>query len=391
MKSLIVLLSLLAAAPAAAAARDTYICLVPDTQGLTVVNTTGQVPDMNSCKPNPDPAYGCKGSHCEASPYCKTNWIETDKLMLRNLAYELTGQWEKIDYSEISGGDATRSHQNAGLDHPRCDLILGLGDITNNPDGVFDWPWDKLQTHQQEWQIGLEDLWSIIDASGIPYLAVQGNHDSLDAYKRFLGILRVEAKPWFYAMEKTQRVSYAIKVKLPTGHTFCVVGLSWRGGTGPDPTERAWAQDTWGCGGDYPTIGVQHSGQGWNQIQAGARNGESFFFANGHWIQVPCSTKTFVSRGGGRGYFTFFSNWQTHGRWDRDEGGPPALGGNGGRGNTTWDGLGTFYTVVRVSPAEKKVQAWDWSPYFLTRTARQPINSKLDVDFDFDASYGAPK
>ena len=209
-KSLIGVLLLLVALPAAAAERDTYICLVPDTQGLTIVFPTGQVPDMNTCQPNQDPAFGCKGSYCQSSPYCKTSWIETHKLMLRNLAYELTGQWEKIDYTEISGGDTTRSHEKTGLDHPRCDLILGLGDITNNPDGVMDVPYDQLQTHQQEWKIATDNLWSIIDASGIPYLASQGNHDSFDAYKRFLGLLATEKKPWFYAMEKTRRASYAI-------------------------------------------------------------------------------------------------------------------------------------------------------------------------------------
>jgi hypothetical protein len=272
-------------------------------------------------------------------------------------------------------------------------LILGLGDITNNPDGVFDFPYDKLQTHQEEWKIAIDNLWSIIDQSGIPYLASQGNHDSLDAYKRFLGLLGTEKKPWFYAMEKTKKSSYAIKAKLPSGE-FCVVALSWRGGVSADPAEQAWVRDTWGCGGDHPTIGVHHSGQGWGPIQRDARNAESFFFANGHWITNPFSAKAYVSRGaGGFGYFNFFSNWQARGRWDRDEGGPVLLGGNGGRGNTTWDGLGTFYTVVRVSPAEKKVQAWDWSPYFLSRNTRYPLNgnSKLDVDFDFDARYGAPQ
>ncbi len=395
MKSLIAITLLLAAAPASRAAeRDTIICLIPDTQWLTIGATSGQVPDMSTCQPSQDPSYGCKGEYCKSSPYCKTNWIETHKLLLRNLAYELTGQWEKIDYTEISGGDTTKSHQTKGLDHPRCDLILGLGDITNNPDGVFDFPYDKLQTHQDEWKLATENLWSIIDASGIPYLPSQGNHDSLDAYKRFLGLLGTEKKPWFYTMEKTRRSSYAIKPKLASGLELCVVGLSWRGGTGPDRTERAWARDTWGCGANLPTIGVQHSGQGWAEIQADPRNAESFFFAHGHWITIPFSAKQYVARAaGGFGFFNFFSNWQARGRWDKDDAGPRPMTGNGGRGNTTWDGLGTFYTVVRVSPAEKKVQAWDWSPYFLSRNTRYPFNgnSSLDVDFDFDARYSPGK
>ena len=51
---------------------------------------------MNTCQPNQDPAFGCKGEYCKSSPYCKTSWIETHKLMLRNLAYELTGKASSV-------------------------------------------------------------------------------------------------------------------------------------------------------------------------------------------------------------------------------------------------------------------------------------------------------
>ena len=57
-----------------------------------------------------DPSQGsCIGANCEKSPYCKDSWYRTGEILLDNMAYSMTGQWQKIDYSAIKGRDDVQS------------------------------------------------------------------------------------------------------------------------------------------------------------------------------------------------------------------------------------------------------------------------------------------
>ena len=83
------------------------------------------------------------GASCEHSPYCKGTWFDTGRQLLRNLAYDLTGQWEKEDYAGIGELDGATAPRTGPPDHPRCDAILSLGDMIDIPSypapPVFDW------------------------------------------------------------------------------------------------------------------------------------------------------------------------------------------------------------------------------------------------------------
>ena len=134
------LLLLLALGGRAAAAEDrsVYLCFVPDTQHLTssisgcasgtaAARTTRRPPRCSATR------FTCSGAYCEHSPYCKGTWFDTGRQLLRNLAYDLTGQWEKEDYKGIGELDGATAPRTGPPDHPRCDAILSLGDMIDIP------------------------------------------------------------------------------------------------------------------------------------------------------------------------------------------------------------------------------------------------------------------
>ena len=270
---------------AAAADRSVYLCFVPDTQHLT--SSVVWLLERNSCRADNKDAPALKatkwtctpGSSCEHSPYCKGTWFETGRQLLRNLAYDLTGQWAKEDYQGFGELDGATAPRTGPPDHPRCDAILSLGDMIDIPSypapPLFDWTkafggtayvsndpdygdlpaWQKAQADVID-----ADFWKIIRASGVPYLPVPGNHDPPKLFRRLLTSLEFTGAPFFHAQEGTRKQENAILFKTPTGKPFCALNLGEGVVFQSTPVEVRWAIHNVGCGGGHPTILIQHGG-----------------------------------------------------------------------------------------------------------------------------------
>ena len=372
--------------------RDIYLCFIPDTQNQT--SQDDQVPNRLTCAVADD----CTGTNCTKSPYCSGEWQgRTSGLLMRNLAYELTGQYSKIDWTEISGNDPTRSFwPNALAPHPRCDVIISLGDMADINDGV-----DNAGLNinnigqaggQQQW-LHVREFWSIINASGIPYLPVRGNHDPANLYRELMETtLNFTSKSFYYAEEPTRDLQYAIKFPTPTGKQFCVIGGNSAVHTylNADGTELAWVNANVGCGANLPTIVVQHEGvdddgdlavSGFlDSVSVADTSGYAFMFAGGH--NVPAYSAKSVGTLDGFTRFRFGTDFQECNRHNAGLSSP--------YGVTPSDGSGDYYTVIRISPERDTVSGYDWSPYWLT-TNTDPDGcaptSSINTSFDFDARF----
>jgi hypothetical protein len=309
-------------------------------------------------------------------------------------------------------------------------MILGLGDMMD-----IEYPPAKLCTpasldhagptdsyHQYE---AIEGFWQIIKASGIPFLPLRGNHDPEACYTKLMTALDFESLPFYYSKSTSGRApssdgsgksdgavlsgqSYAIKAEI-AGKTFCAVGVQdavandmW---PGPAMTDVAFCDAAIGCGGGFPTLLTSHGavhptgeiddsgdpalGRLRSGCVADPNNGELFAVAGGHYTSpVKSSFKgSEVIPETGQRVWKFFSNWQ---EMNRHNGGKPSWPG----GVTASDSQGGVYTVITISPSEKKICAHDWNPYFQTRSERgngqEPgliAMSELCEPFDFDARF----
>ncbi len=402
---------------------------MPDTQNLANQWDAGVVSPATSC--GVDPLKGsCAGAACEKSPYCVDSWYRTGEILLENMAYSMTGQWEKIDYSAIKGRDDVKSKLTKSLDHPKCDMILGLGDMMDisfppgklcTP-GVLDKASPTDNYHQYE---AVLRFWRIIAESGVPFLPLRGNHDPEDCFSKLMTELEFDKRPFYYAKSSSERPpefkgeyvqyrpvlagqSYAIKTEID-GHTFCAVGVQdaivnqhW---PGPDVTDVGFCKQAIGCGGNFPTILTSHGavlphgriddsgdpalGQLRSGCVADANHAELFLVAGGHWTSpVRSSYKgSEVIAETGQRVWKLFSNWQEQ---NRHNGGKPSWPD----GVTASDSQGGVYTVVTISPSEKTLCAHDWNPYFQSRNAtdngQEPGSiamSELCEDFDLEARF----
>jgi hypothetical protein len=414
--ALVALLGL--AAPALAADRAVHLCFVPDTQHLT--SSINWLRERETCRADNKDApalkvtkFTCSGAACEHSPYCKGSWFETGRQLLRNLAYDLTGQWEKEDYTGIGELDGATAPRKGPPDHPRCDAILSLGDMIDIPSfpagNEFTWlaprggtayavrdpDYDDLPAWQKaQADVIDEDFWRIIRASGIPYLPVPGNHDPPKLFRRLVSSLELTSAPFFHAQEPTRKQENAILFKTPTGVPFCALNLSEGIVFKATKAEVRWVVDHVGCGGGHPTILIQHGGVFGPRLmgntpevvmQAAATTDEIVIVAGGHWGS-PVSTKLERRNGvNDRQQFLLYSNWQevaihTGGAESRPHGATELYGG------------GIYYTVVRIDPVAKTFSAWDWSPYWRSRQMGKvgtngPATSALEKGYDFDAVF----
>ena len=412
-----------------AVARDITICLVPDTQNLADQEDGGVVMPASTCQVDPQKG-SCAGANCQKSPYCVDSWYRTGEILLDNVAYSMTGQWEKIDYSAIKGRDDVKSRLDHSLDHPKCDMILGLGDMMD-----LSFPPGKLCTpavldnasptdnyHQYQ---AVEGFWKIIKASGIPFLPLRGNHDPEDCFTKLMTALDFDSLPFFYAKSSSPRPpggdgpnakygavfagqSYAIKAEID-GRTFCAVGVqdavaneAW---PGPDVTDVGFCDAAIGCGGKFPTLLTSHGAVHANGMiddfgdpalgtlrsgcVADPNNAELFVVAGGHWTSpVTSSYKgSEVIPETGKRVWKLFSNWQ---EMNRHNGGKPSWP----EGVTPSDSQGGVYTVITISPSAKTICAHDWNPYFQTRSEKgngqEPggiAMTELCEDFDFDTRF----
>lgn len=422
---------LIALVAGTAEARDITICLVPDTQNLANQWDGGLVMPDKTCQVDPQKG-SCAGAACQKSPYCTESWFRTGETLLNNVAYSMTGQWEKIDYSAIKGRDDVKSKLDESLDHPKCDMILGLGDMMD-----ISYPPGKLCTpgaldnasptdnyHQYEAILG---FWKIIRDSGIPFLPLRGNHDPEDCFTKLMTTLEFDSLPFFFSKSSSTRPpggegpnakygavlagqSYAIKAEID-GRTLCAVGVQDAVANedfpGPATTDVAFCDKAIGCGGSFATILTSHGavlphgriddsgdpalGRLRSGCVADANNAEVFVVAGGHWTSpVRSSYKgSEVIPETGQRVFKLFSNWQ---EMNRHTGGKPSWPD----GVTASDSQGGVYTVITISPSEKKLCAHDWNPYFQTRSERgngqEPggiAMTELCEEFDFDARFGA--
>ena len=406
------------AAPAAAAAdRSVHLCFVPDTQHLT--SSVVWLRERDSCRAdNPEsPAlratkFTCEGESCAHSPYCKGTWFDTGRQLLRNLAYDLTGQWDKEDYTGIGELDGATAPRRGPPDHPRCDAILSLGDMIDIPSypagHEFDWtqklggtayvvrdpdyddlpPWQKAQADAID-----ADFWRIIRASGVPYLPVPGNHDPPKLFRRLTKALAFEDAPFFHAAEPSRRQENAILFNAG-GRRFCALNLAEGIVFKATPAEVRWVIDHVGCGGGHPTVLIQHGGVLGERLmtdtpevvtRSAASTKAIVAVAGGHWGVATSSKILRLNALNDRRQLLLYSNWQEI-----------ALHAGGAstrpHGASEVYSAGIYYTVLRFDPDAKRLSAWDWSPYWRSRKMGNvgtsgPSTSALDVDYDFDARF----
>lgn len=405
------------AGTARASERAVHLCFVPDTQHLT--SSVNWLQERDSCRADNKTSraylatkFTCSGSACEKSPYCKGSWFETGRQLLRNMAFDMTGQWEKEDYTGIGELDGATAPWKGPRDHPRCDAILSLGDmmdITSFPTKEPEWvrklggtayvsrdpryddlpDWQKAQADVID-----KDFWSIIRASGVPYLPVPGNHDPPKLFRRLLASLEFTSAPFFHAQEPGREQENAILFKTPTGKRFCALNLTEGIVFKATQKEIDWVIENVGCGGGHPTILIQHGGVFGARLMsdtpkvvtaAAARTKAIVIVAGGHWGLAVSSKVERQNALNGRTQFLLYSNWQA-----------VALhqGGNLSRphGATEFYGAGIYYTIVRIDPVEKTLHAWDWSPYWRSRKMGEVDTdgvgtSSLETRYDLDAAF----
>ena len=400
------------------------LCLVPDTQ-----NVVGQISSQHT---DTDPtAYvancktdsadgGCTGAYCNQSPYCHVSWRETGRIMLRNLAYELTGQWNLVDWSKIKGPTSIVSTSTTPLNHGGCDAIVSLGDMEGIPSGtdgdpnnatIESYTYAQLQSSNYSYQVdGITQFWDIIRRSGIPYLPLQGNHDNWITFKARMVELGIESESWFYEKEALYELSNAILVPMWNDMSLCIVGLSWADSNFDDTRQGesvTWMTSVTGCGNNYPTFVSTHNEVledgtiisvgaspvletilGVNGAAGTAGMADIFGVAGGHYITSDTSTKSSVTGLFGADpsadVLTWFTNWQQE---QRHSAAAPY-------GSTPSDSNGAFYTIIDILPDRDLICSYDWSPYWQTTngsTAKGQtagiITTNACVAFDFDVRF----
>ncbi len=403
--------------------RQLTLCLLADMQNTVSQDDFDGIGGVTGC---PVTAGYCTGASCTSSPYCSGSWHNTGRILMQNLAYELTGQWEKIDYSAIDGSDNVQSKKPHPLDNGHCDAILSLGDMTDVPNdsGYGNYVASSAATltslgydYQHETN---KAFWGIIDKSGIPYVLAQGNHDPWVWWADLFTTFAIEGKSYFYDREDVYGLSYAALIPTRLGTPLCVESLAFSDSyidpNNPSQTTRgadvlAWAISNVGCGGDYPTVLIGHAeitiGGGLSFAADGVRivditgiagspgatgTSEVFMAAGGHYIGVegmtPSVKTSFTGRFGAdadQTVYTFFSNWQEVNRHDTND---------AQLGITASDGNGAAYTIVQIDANSSRICSHDWSPYWQTRNSRgngqnhgEELMSSRCFDFDFDARY----
>lgn len=402
--------------------RDFNICLLADMQNVVSAEAgAGLVDPLTDCS---TVGYGCTEPYCTKSDYCTVSWKHTGELFMQNLAYDLTGQWSKVNWTGVTGRDNVLVQPNRPLNHQPCDLVLSLGDMTDVPNNT------GYGTHVASSAATLDGLgytyqhetnkafWSIIDQSGVPYMLHQGNHDPWAWWDELFTLFGIASKSYFYEREPTYGLSYAILVPTGWGKSICVVGIGFSDtffDTDAQPTRGAdiltWATSVVGCGADHPTVMLGHSQvyidgtlstSGANPqiitmvgpvstIYAGlAGLSEIFLVAGGHHVTTGSLTSSKTSLTGQFGLdtdqtvYTYYSNWQETNRHATQA----------TYGFTEKESNGAWYTVVTLQPDQDRICAHDWSPYWQVTnggtTNGQVANITTSAGcqaFDFDTRF----
>lgn len=379
--------------------RDVFLCFIPDTQNQS--SQDDEVGSVDNCTQ----VTQCLPPYCTQSPYCKDTWGSTTAhLLMRNLAYDLTGQWSKIDWTPIKGADPTRSNLTQPLDHPRCDAIISLGDMNDidNAEIAVDPSYGSLTAKRAREVDTVSDFWQIIKASGIPYLPLRGNHDGRSLYQRLMTtVLSFSSSSFYYGIEPSRQIQYGIVFPTATGKSFCVLGGNSQqsSDTAINNTEASWLNANIGCGAGLPTIIVQHESvqfggafgtsatPSWATITANGANTPLIMIAGGHYTPAtPGQEAYFVDPGaGGFSYFKLVSDYQEMNRHGNALVETPM-------GVSASDGAGDTYTIMRIQPQVSKVSFQAWSPYWQSSPDPQVAGgvytpTRYSFDYNFDGAF----
>lgn len=402
-------------------AKDFRICLLPDMQN--VVNTTAFAGVPNPETDCTTTGSGCVEPYCSKSPYCSVSWRRTADRFMENLAYELTGQWDKIDWTGVTGTDNVITKPGRALNQQPCNLILSLGDMTDVPNNFgygdyIDNTNDQLTTlgYRPDMDTSLH-FWSLINDSGVPYMLAQGNHDPWVWWEEYFTKLDIEGKSYFYQREPTWGLSYAILVPTALGKPVCVVQIGFSdtfydAGAPGEATRGAdvlaWATSVVGCAANYPTVLIAHSQVGEDGephtsgtvpqvvtltgIAPGTYPGtagasEIFMIAGGHHLSTDSEKVSYTGLFGVDADATvlgFYSNFQETLRHST----------NAPYGQAEKESNGVWYTVVTIQPEQDRVCGHDWGIYWQTTQGGTANGQTAGIGtsagcqtFDFDARF----
>jgi len=259
------------------------------------------------------------------------------------------------------------------------DFVLQVGDITDTTGGPdqngvsadADDPDTFVTTperYAQEVICVKENFFDALDAAGIPWLAVSGNHDSYRDFERALPAAAFLAKPYAFAVQSrvdvwhkgfTDTEQRAALFQTPIG-PICAVGGDYT----MDSTDQAWVEKQIGCGASHPTIALRHYGACLDAMGlAKPENAEIFLCLDGHVVPKIPGVMQDVNLRKTRGGFEaldVFTNSQKVSL---------ACGGGNTDGTSMHTGVG-WWTLIRVIPGESA----------LTVTARSPLFPGKDGD-----------
>lgn len=375
-------------------ARDTYICVIPDTQNQTNPKEEEGAPNAPLAVGGAD---GCNiqstcTKNCTNSTLCKTSWVESGIQVLRNQTLSLLRK--PIDWTGMTGEGYPMPVLAKPIDqppHPRCDLILHVGDSIDTGDAQLGA--SSGNTYNQWMRLKGAMLTPLLN-SGIPFLFVPGNHDDLLYYEQDF-LVPFRTKPYYYADTSASfsvfdtgvtRTSYMVAMLAPTpAGPICVVGTPYYGTTvanTPNATLQAASLTYLGCGGGYPTILLQHyTGEG--HFSAAIFDGthpQVFAQVWGHDTLSPGNDLT-ASVIGGNTIYQQFCNFQEMDRLVLTD-----------YGQTPSDGAGGAYCVIKLSPDDDMIASSAWVTYYQThgnvaQGFTNGLRARESFSFDFDARF----
>jgi hypothetical protein len=409
--------------------RKIRVCAIPDTQNQ--IGDSGNLSifqnDPNSCILTP-PGQGsftsqCFGEWCNHPRWCGSTWKDTGRVMWQNQARVLTGQYDKVNWENITGGD-TRPRNNWPDNHGAmaCDVIISLGDINSYADDSTKYTKAGSTPLQLLSYNASVAMWKIIADSNIPSIIDRGNHDPNDIIANLWADSGLSGKSYVRAIESTSHVAASVLVPMTNaGKPLCIITTNSLGAVAGDTqsaTETIFDKNQSGCGGSYPTILVGHEMVSPNAVYATdptsatdcsvqpvtgtgilAVPGETniFMVLGGHFLNAPSCTE-FVPAGTAGGnvsdYFSVFYNQQ--------EAATHYFNGftfdTYPYGNSQASGGGGQLLFILIDPEFNTISMRNWSPYFEasgdpsavdpTAFATNPANLPVrQFTFNFNARF----
>lgn len=189
----------------------------------------------------------------------------------------------------------------------RPDFVVQVGDLTDSTGGPTGADTDDPDSrtawggvNEAEWR-RVRVFFDRLDACGVPWFVVTGNHDSSLDFARWFPREDFMGRPWAHAMGTDGEQRAAI---FATGlGPICVLGLDFM----QTAEDRAWAEAQVGCEADLPTLVVRHASAAIYPFVADRR---VFGFVEGHWTSPVGLRTQMISRSAMPGYLTVFANWQ---------------------------------------------------------------------------------